>query len=92
MAEAPKQNWLAYRLATAQADATWLRNLSPQDRFAIYEDAFGLISSSRCESGNWERLERWQWKQKRELRVKMCDAFKNLDRVRRGLAPSTNAV
>jgi hypothetical protein len=89
--EAPKQNWRAYEAATREADASWIRSLSTQERFAIYEDAFHLILSSRGEHGNWKRLDRWRWKQKLALRAKMREAFTNLDRVRRGLAASTNS-
>ena len=90
MAHGPLQNWRIYEASTRGEEAAWVRGLSPQERFDIYDDAFNLVWTARGELGDWERLDQWRWSQKLALRVRMLDALGNLDRVRCELAAPKN--
>lgn len=91
MMDSPRQDWCAYEASTRQENANWVRNLSPLDRFAIYDDLFNLIWSARGDAGNWSRLEQWNWKQKVAARLKLVSAFTSLDQFRCERAASKNS-
>jgi hypothetical protein len=83
MADVPQQDWLFYEAQTQADHVAWVRGLSPQDRFALYEDLFNLVWSARDDRGDWRRLERWHWDQKVATRLRLCDAFSKLDHIDR---------
>jgi hypothetical protein len=83
MADVPQQDWAAYEARTAESDAAWIRGLTPEDRFALYADLFRIIWGARRGPGDWERLDRWHWDQKLATRLRLVDAFRKLDEVRR---------
>jgi len=91
MVDAPRQNWNAYDARILKSDAEWIRGLSIQDRFAIYEDAFNLIWSSEKAPGDWSRVDRWRWGEKLAHRLRAIDAFTKLDRVQCERATANNA-
>jgi hypothetical protein len=75
MTEVPQQDWAAYEALAAASDTVALRNLTPVDRFALYEDLFDLIWDVRRGLGDWEKLERWSWEQKLALRRQFVQAW-----------------
>jgi hypothetical protein len=91
MGVAPQQNWPAYEALTRAEQAEWIRTLSPQDRFAIYEDLFNMIWTTRDAHGDWDRLDRWHWQEKLAVRMRQVEAFNKLDQFRRERAAANNA-
>ena len=81
MLDAPKQNWRAYDDLTRRDQADWVRSLSLQDRFAIYDDLFNMIWLGRQNAGDWERLEKSRWKEKVARRLELVRAFVKLDQL-----------
>jgi hypothetical protein len=79
MLDAPRQNWQIYEAKTRSADALWLRDLTPNERFALYCDMFDLIHESRDPTANWERLDQWRWRQKLAARRQVVEAFHKMD-------------
>jgi hypothetical protein len=91
MVSPPKQNWSLYEAWTRQHDVDWLRGLSLQDRFAIYEDLFNVIWTARGNSSDWARLDRRSWHQKLAIRLRQVEAFSKLDQLYRERAAANNA-
>ncbi|MEX0642116.1 MAG: hypothetical protein WD468_05415 [Pirellulales bacterium] len=84
MLDAPRQDWAAYRRLTRDSDTAWLRGLTLRDRFDLYADLFNIFWEARRRNpGDWERLDQWHWNQKLATRLRMVDAFKKLDELRR---------
>jgi hypothetical protein len=81
MIDPPKQDWDAYEVRARKTDAAWLRSLTPNERFTLYQDLFGLVCAARHVPGNWERLDRWSWQQKLALRVRLVDAYRKRDQM-----------
>jgi hypothetical protein len=88
MANAPRQDWTAYRKRVKQCDAAWLRALSTDERFALYADLFDMIWEARGNRGMGERLESWSWNQKVASRLRQVRAFAKLDELHRERAAS----
>ena len=82
----PQHDWDAYRASTAESDAAWIRSLTLEERFSLYEGMFDLIWEARKGPGDWERLDQWSWEQKLALRNRMVEAFKELDKRNRLIA------
>jgi hypothetical protein len=91
MAFAPKHDWSAYEELTRAEHAEWLRGLSLQERFTLYSDMFNLISSTRDNRADHDRLERWHWQQKLAARMRQVEAFTKLDQMRSERAAANNA-
>jgi hypothetical protein len=91
MITAPRQNWAMYEALAREENAQWIRRMSPQERFAIYEDLFNVIWNARRDPQEAERLERWRWEQKLALRLRAVEAFSKLDQIRRERAAANNA-
>jgi hypothetical protein len=91
MAFAPQQIWSTYEGITRPEHADWVRALSPQERFSLYEDMFNMIWTSRDARGDWDRLDRWRWEQKLATRIRQVEAFSKLDQFRRERAAANNA-
>ena len=90
MVDVPRQDWSLYEAFTGREEAAWIRGLSPQDRFAIYEDLFNVIWTAPRSPGESERLEQWRWDQKLALRLRLVEAFTKLDQFRRERAAANN--
>ena len=90
MVQAPQQDWVFYEALTRANEVQRLRSLRPQERFAIYEDLYRLISDGR-RLGDWARLDAWRWKQKTALRQRLVDAYRRLDQLRSERASSHDA-
>lgn len=89
---APQQNWAAVENRLRALDAAWLRSLSMNDRFALYQDIFLVLRDSRQKlAGDWERLERQQWEEKLVLRRRLGEAFSKLDEWRSERAAANHA-
>jgi hypothetical protein len=91
MLDAPRQDWALYEAMTAPAEAAWLRGLTPQARFAIYEDMFALLQRSRVAAAGQARLEAARWEAKLALRKRLVEAFAKLDNLRGGRTNSPHA-
>ena len=81
--DAPQQDWSAYESRARQSDAAWIRNLTPPERFALYDDLFRMVLAARSGAGDWPRLEAWRWREKLSHRLRSVEAFRQLDRLRR---------
>jgi len=93
MAIAPQQDWSYYELRAGEYDVAWLRSLTLDERFALYEDMFNVLWAARPEMpGDWARLERHQWAKKVALRQRMVDAFSKLDQLQRERAAAHHAL
>ena len=79
MPYAPQQNWSLYEASTQASDIAWLRALTSQERFSLYENLFDTIWAAKQNLGNWEQLDAWNWRQKVVLRLRMVDAYRKLD-------------
>jgi hypothetical protein len=79
----PQQKWAVVENRLRALDAAWLRALSLEERYALYQDLFQVLRESRQKlPGDWERLERQQWEDKLALRRRLGEAFSKLDRWR----------
>jgi hypothetical protein len=92
MAFAPQQDWSAYDELTRAEHAEWIRSLSPQDRFSLYEDMFNLIWQARDKRADLDRLDQWRWEQKLAARMRQVEAFTKLDQLRRERAAASNGA
>lgn len=90
MLTAPQQNWSMYEALARKENREWIRGMSPEERFAIYEGLFNLIWTARRDPQEAERLDRWQWKQKLGQRLRAAEAFAKLDQIRRERAAANN--
>ncbi len=90
MVDVPQQDWQFYEARTRVEDAEWLRELSTQDRFALYEGLMDVIGGARHVHGDWERLDRWQWDQKVATRKKLFGAYCKLDQLQRERTAANN--
>lgn len=81
MVDLPQQDWSLYENYTRPANVAWIRGLTPQDRFALYEDLFRIIWSSRRDLESHHRVERWDWQQKVATRLRLVEAFEKLDQL-----------
>jgi hypothetical protein len=79
MLDAPRQDWAAYEKLAGPSDAAWLRGLTVAERFALYADLFNMVWDARRGPGDWQRLEQWHWQQKLATRLRMVEAFNQLD-------------
>lgn len=91
MLDAPRQDWDLYDALTRTSDDAWIRNLTPQSRFAIYEDLFNLVWHAHAGRSGQSRLEGARWEAKLALRQRMAEAFAMLDNCRRGRPSKPNA-
>jgi hypothetical protein len=91
MLDAPQQDWSLYRELTRNESVGWIRDLTPQRRFEIYDDFYKQISKVRRDPSEWVRLENWRWEKKLAQRFHMIEAFKNLDHLRRERAAANDA-
>jgi hypothetical protein len=91
MVDVPQQDWSYYEAVTNREERAWLRGLSPQDRFAIYEDMFNVIWTAPRTPIEIERLERLRWEQKLSVRLRLVEAFTKLDQFRRERAAANNS-
>lgn len=80
----PRQNWTAYEVRAKPIDEAVLREMTPEEKFEQYEDLFEIVSAPRQVSGDWARLERWEWEQKVAARLRQVAAFQKLDQRYRG--------
>jgi hypothetical protein len=90
MINAPRQDWRAYAERARASDAAWIRGLTLNDRFDLYSDLFGIIWEAQHE---WEnpRLERWNWDRKVAMRLRLVEAFGEMDKLNRERAASHHA-
>jgi hypothetical protein len=93
MSIVPKHDWAAYEASAAKQEATQLRSLGTGERFAIYADLFDVVWTARrgVATGDWEKLDRWSWRQKLATRLRCVHAFQKLDEIRNGRPAATNA-
>lgn len=77
----PRQNWKMFAEMSRVSDATWLRSLSPDERYAIYRGLFNAVLTASHADGR-ARVEEWAWPNKLERLRKQRDAFLRLDRHR----------
>jgi hypothetical protein len=89
--DVPQQDWLAYEALTGPEDAKLLRQLTAQERFAIYNDLFKLVMTGRRGAGDWGRLDAWRWNEKVAHRQSLLTALTKLDQVRRERAAANDA-
>jgi hypothetical protein len=81
MLSAPRQDWTKLAELSQASDAEWLRNLSLDDRYAIYRGLFNAVRSAGSEDSR-RRVEEWAWRNKLELLRRQREAFQRLDRQR----------
>ncbi len=59
------------------------RSLTPDERFALYEDLYSIVLEARRLPGDWSRLDTWRWREKVAHRLQLVDAFRKLDQLHR---------
>jgi hypothetical protein len=91
MVDAPCHDWSRYDSLIERERVQWIRSLSPQQRYALYEDFFNLVHSAPRKALERERLEQWRWAEKLAMRLRLVDAFRKLDQYRRERAATNNA-
>jgi hypothetical protein len=91
MVDAPRQNWQLVDARSRDEDAEWLRGLSTQDRFALYEDMLTLFAAARPAPSELERLDRWCWEEKLAIRRKLLNAYSKLDQLHRERAAANHS-
>jgi hypothetical protein len=91
MLTAPQRDWDFYAQQSQAADVAWLRTLTVDDRFALYQSMFNAVWNARSNAPPNDRLEHWSWQQKLELRLQQVDAFARLDRLRHERSAANNA-
>jgi hypothetical protein len=91
MLSAPQQDWSMYESRTREENAEWIRGLSPNERFAIYESLFNALWAVPRGAEENERLDRRRWEQKLAQRLRAVDAFSKMDQIRSERAAATNA-
>lgn len=93
MATAPQQNWSYYDSRVQPVDADWLRSLSVEERFQLYNGLYSvLLQGRRTMPGDWDRLDQFQWAEKLKLRRRMVEAFSKLDDLRRERSAPNHAL
>ena len=90
MTTTPQQDWPLYEARARKSDAAWVRGLEPAQRFALYDELFSAIMAARHGLGDWDRLERWHWKQKVATRLRLIEAFRKLDQLDRERTAANN--
>jgi hypothetical protein len=88
---APQQDWQLYEDATRESDAQWSRQLTPDERFAIYRDFFNVTHIAKRRRQNGDRIDRWSWGEKLALRRRMVEAFSKLDEIQRERSAAKDA-
>jgi hypothetical protein len=83
MLDPPRHDWSTHEAMTRRYDAERLRRMSPQERFAVYEDLYRLVTSGRSADPAWQRLQAWRWTQKVAIRRLQVTAFTKLDELHR---------
>jgi hypothetical protein len=91
MAIAPQHDWQLYEAATRESDAQWARQLTPEERFAIYRDFFNVTHAAKRRRRNSESIDRWSWDEKLALRRRMVEAFSKLDEMQRERSAAKDA-
>ena len=79
MLDAPKQNWQLYEAKCRDAHTQWLRSLTPETAWEMYQSLFAFAASQIDGSAGWERLQQHRWEEKLAIRQRMVAAFANLD-------------
>ncbi len=82
MLDAPKHNWNLYEEACRPAHIAWLRNLTPDDALALYEEFHFLVADQAGDDPGLARLENLRWEEKLAIRRRMVTGFIALDRIR----------
>ena len=82
MSFAPQQDWELYRSLTEKLQQEYLRHLTVDQRFQLYQDMYRVVCDGR-DRDEWLRLEQRRWEQKLALRQRMVDAFSKMDRSKR---------
>lgn len=90
MLDPPRQDWSLYRQLTEPHEIAWQRNLTPSQRFKIYQDLY-RIAMARTGPGNWGKLDEWRWKEKVARRGKELEAYRKLDELLRERAAANHS-
>jgi hypothetical protein len=91
MADVPRQDWAYYEAKTAAEEAAWIRGLTPNDRFALYQDMFRIVWGPDRDPAVRQRLEDWAWQEKLAMRLRFVEAFHKLDEIHRARAATDNS-
>lgn len=84
MSFAPQQNWAAYQALTKESDRQHARDLSVEQRFALYEDLFVIVCCRRDPTAGGDHAEQRRWAEKLALRRRLSDIYLTADQRRRG--------
>lgn len=79
MLDAPRQNW---RLVEKQIRAAPVVDLTPGEKFALYDDMDSIVVAGRYGTEQWRRVEDQAWRSKLERRRREVEAFHKLDQFR----------
>jgi hypothetical protein len=90
MSFAPQHDWNYYDNVVESHETNRVSNLSPFERFQIYEDYFETLYKSKQGLVDREAMERLRWQEKQALRDKLVAAYQALDKVSRGKNASTD--
>lgn len=88
MIENSPKTWRWYKARSREERVRWLRGLTPEQSFALYEDLYRIGAAQQDDSPGWRRLEQRRWEEKLALRLKLVRAFQALDRIRSERADS----
>jgi hypothetical protein len=89
----PQQDWSYYEDRVRNIDAAWLRSLTFDKRFALYNDMFNLLWSARHDMpGDWARLDQHHWEEKISLRRRMVEACAKMDQMQRERAAANHTL
>ncbi len=84
MLEAPKQDWALYERRSRDARREWLRGLTPQASFELYEDLVRFGRSLMTDRDEAARREAARWREKLAIRATLRHACLALDGARDG--------
>ena len=71
-----RDDWNDYEKRCLKARSEWLRGLTNEAAFALYQELYALGSSQEIP----QALKELRWKEKRALREKMVAVFRDIDR------------
>jgi len=91
MIENSPETWQWYEERCREDRIRWLRGLTPEESFALYEELYRMGAGQQDGSPGWRRLEQRHWEEKLASRLKLVRAFQALDRSRSERADSCRA-
>lgn len=74
-----RHDWNFYEQRCQTQHARWLRSLTPEESFVLYQELHRLTRAQADGSPGWQRLQEKRWEEKVAIRHKLHEAFARLD-------------